>query len=505
MGMSATAFFTSRHASKSETDKRLEYLFWRVWSSQSLLAHTNVQYLNRLVSRIMVPCEPSPQQLSPKHERDSAPLLRLPVDPLPLTSTISHLNQQPLHHLNQTPHSELTQNLYKMDNTPRLVPQALSKPQPMNDPKSPLHSILKKPGTAQTEHQKTTRLLLERPNGTSVTRNPSTPPTPGTGDHPAKEGTAGRQTTPKRAHFTTSRTARGTHRRPAFNRRKSTQTSVPKVSSPPRPRLAHSQPVNSHDSFYEDGFMQLDWNVDSSDSAEGDVVTSWANFDPFDAPIRLSQRFNESITPPEIDLITEKYHPPKKTNISASDLADKLDPILLQGIETVSLYPEPTDKDNQQAEIQYRSISSTHRKYYTELPEGADVPGFTGAKRIPMPENMMDDLVSIITNTQPVEGEITVPSQPWVWCEGFWRKPTAKQPLHDWMIRDEYLSPNPQPSYKPLVGKGFRKKFAVWLQGVIAREENQKVQDGLSTAHGQETKQGHKESDNLTAAHAPSL
>lgn len=47
------AFFTSRQASDREMDHRLEYLFWRIWSSKDLLEHINMKYLDWLVSRIM--------------------------------------------------------------------------------------------------------------------------------------------------------------------------------------------------------------------------------------------------------------------------------------------------------------------------------------------------------------------------------------------------------------------------------------------------------------------
>lgn len=112
-----------------------------------------------------------------------------------------------------------------------------------------------------------------------------------------------------------------------------------------------------------------------------------------------------------------------------------------------------------------------------------------------MPETMMNDLVSIITNPSPVKGEITVPSQPWVRGEGIWHKPTGEQPLHDWMIRDESRAQNPQSSEKPLVAKGFRKKFAERQAGIVYVDDQQ----GLAAAfkqkkkHGRGSKHGHGE------------
>lgn len=34
-------------------DSRLEYLFWRIWSSRNLLDHTDITGLDNLVTRIM--------------------------------------------------------------------------------------------------------------------------------------------------------------------------------------------------------------------------------------------------------------------------------------------------------------------------------------------------------------------------------------------------------------------------------------------------------------------
>lgn len=48
-----TAFSTSRQTSTSEMDSRLEYLFWRIWSSRNLLDKTDITGLDNLVTRIM--------------------------------------------------------------------------------------------------------------------------------------------------------------------------------------------------------------------------------------------------------------------------------------------------------------------------------------------------------------------------------------------------------------------------------------------------------------------
>lgn len=398
---------------------------------------------------------------APTQRRTSIPLRHLHV--LPFTS-ISHPDQHPFDLRNETSHSEVN----KLNSAPRPISH------PINNPKSPLHSILKKPQTAHSESQKTTRLLLPKPDGASITPPPVMP------DLPPKEGTAGCQTIPKKAHFAPTRAARGTRRRPVFTR-KSSQTTVPKVASPPRPRLVHSHPVKAfqaYDSFYDDGLGQLNRNVDSSDSAGEDVDADWADFDPFDAPVTLSQRTNRSSTPPKLEIMTDTFRPFKKTNTSPAALQDPMPHTDM--VETVSPNPKPLDKDTQHAEPQYRRFPSGHRKYVMGPDKATDVPGFADAKRTPMPESMTDDLVRIIAEPHTVREEVTVPGQPWVWCEGRWRTPTEKQPLHDWMIRDEGLAQNPQPSYKPLVEKYFRTKFAEWMSGEIAMEESQ---NGTSIPH----------------------
>lgn len=48
-----TVFTTSRQASKDDTHRRLEYLFWRIWSSDHLTGRTDLQALDHLITRIM--------------------------------------------------------------------------------------------------------------------------------------------------------------------------------------------------------------------------------------------------------------------------------------------------------------------------------------------------------------------------------------------------------------------------------------------------------------------
>jgi len=67
------AFYTSRQASDREMDHRLEYLFWRIWSSKYLLDRINIKYLDELVSRIMA-SEPLASSAWTVHEQVSTSL-----------------------------------------------------------------------------------------------------------------------------------------------------------------------------------------------------------------------------------------------------------------------------------------------------------------------------------------------------------------------------------------------------------------------------------------------
>jgi hypothetical protein len=141
-----------------------------------------------------------------------------------------------------------------------------------------LHPILKRPQPAPAESHKTTRLLLDTSIGTKITLDPSDSPiaimasstdqVPNTTDDlsPKSTGLIAEPTSapddatrqgPKKAHLTTTRNSRGPRRRPVFNRRKSSQTSIPKAASPARRRSEPTTKTEKSDTLYEDSYVEL--------------------------------------------------------------------------------------------------------------------------------------------------------------------------------------------------------------------------------------------------------
>lgn len=55
MILTELAYYTSRRASKDETEHRLEHLFWRIWSDRGLSKQMNTRTLDRLILRIKSP------------------------------------------------------------------------------------------------------------------------------------------------------------------------------------------------------------------------------------------------------------------------------------------------------------------------------------------------------------------------------------------------------------------------------------------------------------------
>lgn len=456
------------------------------------------------MTRIMSTAETFHQQRPTTYPQPSAPppspLLRSQIESSP--SSISHIDKHHKNILIQLSRPALTLAIHKMDARPQPIPLAQSKPKTMNDQKSPLHSILKKSNIGQPEHHKTTRLLLERPDGTNVLRNPSAPVTPHPERAVAETSKEGRQTTTTKPHFSLFKGVRNVHRRPVVLRRKTTQTAVPRTTSPPLPRRNHSQPVLPFDVLKEDAFPQpLGQEMESSDE---DVPESYTSSSPIDMPASLSQQSTESTTPPQtssfIDALRESRSPFIHPSVSVS--ADNHSSALPRKTKTASAVPQLFNNHDKRHEIEYHSPPTIYRTYYTEQPEGTNVPGFTNAKRIPMSENMMDDLVSIVANPHPVQSQITVPSQPWIRSEGTWHKPSGKQPLHDWMIRDSNLPQNPQPSCKPLVAKGFRTRFAE-MQAVIATERAQEKVPPVHRRKGKKYGRRAKQGDGKLGSSAP--
>jgi hypothetical protein len=161
------------------------------------------------------------------------------------------------------------------------------------------HSILKKSQPSEVEAHTTTRLLLDIPLGAKITLDPSisptgmaTKPTPApnqgklgqrrkktsvdsdsvpmtekAGNQGAKKTSIAPEPTiipdnvgqqgPKKTYLTATRNGRGPRRRPVFNRRKSSQTSVSKTPPPMRRRSEPSTKADGADIHYEDSYVEL--------------------------------------------------------------------------------------------------------------------------------------------------------------------------------------------------------------------------------------------------------
>lgn len=133
-----------------------------------------------------------------------------------------------------------------------------------------IHPILKKPQPTQVESHKSTRLLLDTPTGTKITLNPSISPTasmasptsiPDLATSPTPMLDITTRQAPKKTHLAATRNGRGPRRRPVFNRRKSSQTPLPRTppitTPPPRRRsepAAKPEPANER---YEDSYVEL--------------------------------------------------------------------------------------------------------------------------------------------------------------------------------------------------------------------------------------------------------
>ncbi|KAH8423507.1 GATA-like domain-containing protein [Aspergillus melleus] len=163
----------SANASVHEGDigHRLENFFWRIWSSDDLCRSMDGSRLAKLFLRIS---EASPLSLAtPKPTTAQARKERL--------------------HINVTPNEDKSPSSNGSNRTPMPPP------------------ILKKSNTSHGETQKTTRLLLTGVGGQSITRKPSTPPTP--------------VPPPNRKTYFVASKGKSTKRRPVPMRRKSSQTS----------------------------------------------------------------------------------------------------------------------------------------------------------------------------------------------------------------------------------------------------------------------------------------
>lgn len=286
------AFSASRQASQSEVDQRLEYLFWRIWSSEELARRTNLQSLNCLVSNILT-------STSAKEARPQK-IPSLPRAIAPSATGHSHSKSHPT------------------------AGQSL-------------HPILKKPATApsETQTQKSARLLLERPEGGNITCNPSTPPTPASAspeDHHKNIPTT--RPAPKKVHPATMRPIKGNRRRPVFNRRKSSQGSTIK-NQPSTPRAIESTATGGSErrcsttDEESEPYKPESETAHSQDDNESEIL-------PF--PIELSPPLPQQPSG-NMTLVTELTKPEIKTSITvtptALPISEDRDSMLAQKIETL--------------------------------------------------------------------------------------------------------------------------------------------------------------------------
>ncbi|OQE39829.1 hypothetical protein PENCOP_c006G08700 [Penicillium coprophilum] len=253
------AYSTAHSASKDETERRLEHLFWRIWGAQQLSNRINLHTLDRLILRIKAPAKLPARR-------------RLTNSPLPGDSD----KEKKLINKNQPAHAAGA---------------------------CPPHSILKKPQHSEVETHTTTRLLLDTPLGTKIILEPSESPSPisnmaaepaptsdldNTGHQrhrkpsmdsdstllPEKVGSHGSKKTsiaaeatiipdnpghhgPKKTYLTATRNGRGPRRRPVFNRRKSAQATISKTPPPTRRRSEPSTKPDGTNTLYEDSYVEL--------------------------------------------------------------------------------------------------------------------------------------------------------------------------------------------------------------------------------------------------------
>ncbi|KAJ5833388.1 hypothetical protein N7474_001699 [Penicillium riverlandense] len=446
------AYNVSRQTTNTEGELRLECLFWRIWGSQRLSSTITTQTLDGLVLRIMTP---SSHELPATRHGSQA----VHVDSDPPTTTILHQHPS-VHTQSQTANGTN---------------------------KAGLHSILKKPHTAQSEPQKTTRLLLEQPDGNSITRNPSNPPTPNMAElntqenHPARTGQ-------KKTSFAAGRSKRGLRRRPAFNRRSSSQSSVSKFSSPIQ---SSSHTYEVFGSYDQDDSVLSPHVTAGSDTT---TATSWIDLKSVEASLPVPHPgtgTTGTMTPPSPDLaISDKVHPAKRPDIAPAVLAisDKQDPILPQGIETVSDDPqrEPTQATKQKSEPE---IPSSFEDFFSfpEIPDFPDtpsppdttdqqpttdsIPSSPSLTQLELAEadnstEMLIELFKIINDRDPLpagKDAPHVPIRPWFTAQRQWLPAPREQKLFEWMLQDHTSVIYPQPKNDRLLPRNYRAQWVAAL------------------------------------------
>ncbi|KAJ5104952.1 hypothetical protein NUU61_002299 [Penicillium alfredii] len=426
-------YYLSRQASNDQTENRLEYLFWRIWGNAHLLRSIDVKTLDRLVMGIMA--EQAFNQ--------------------PATGFLARTKQERL---------------------------------PVIETNNSLHSILKKPKTPQSEPQKTTRLLIETPDGESITRNPSNPLTPSMPDFHTKDNPAKAQG--HKTYFTAPRNGKGTKRRPQFPRRKPSQVSIPKSSQAAAPKSLSPKQRNGHAASPE----QLEEVSEDDESADAQktedmefpfepfeplcedepaqgtqlttpsekfISTSWTGVNSIGVPVPVPELHSQLGTPQDAGLASNKLNPSTQQAISPAvfTITDKQDPILSQELETVGDGPKSQEEATTEPQTP-RSSEQPVLPIECLVAQATDVPGFPGAQYLPMPEEMLNYLAAIITEPEPLPKHTLIPVTRWFRFGSTWVPLHPRHYVSDLEKVINEPSPLQQPSTKPLVRKGFRTRFA---------------------------------------------
>ncbi|KAJ5913360.1 hypothetical protein N7504_002243 [Penicillium tannophilum] len=451
------AFFTSRQASDREMDHRLEYLFWRIWSSKDLLDHINMKYMDWLVSRIMA-SEPLVPSAWAAHEQTSLSL--------PISSTATSLHGVPQPESRSMPQGE--------------VPR----PQGEAPESATLHPILKKSNTSHDEPPKKTRLVIEQPGIGSITRSPSNPPTPSVVE---PKDIMLDQPVPKRTSLAApSRTSRGGKRRPlVVGRRKSSQAAIPRPSLTNKKQNAGTKASGAMEEMFDadDDMISEPSTPKSTERKTRDAT--WADLDhdqPFiDYPVTL--------TPAAASILTDGKHPASTPTITItpagvlpmSNSSDSMKPQRIQTVSDEAQFNQQT-KDSQ-TEPQDISSSEDRFDFHDKISvQGTLVPGFKDAYRIPMPEKMMDELLAIIRDDTPLDGPIRTPDRPLHLFDHAWHPLPQPNYLFDFMIEGSHAA-KPRPPQTPLVSKNFRKEW----NDIVAEENRAIAERKTMTAEAQES------------------
>lgn len=351
------------------------------------------------------------------------------------------------------------------------LPESKSQPTQPTQVKAMPQPILKKSSAPQGESNKTTRLLLEQPDGGSITRNPSNSPTASIHEPQTRESNKGRQAS-KKPQVTTG--IRAGRRRPVFNRRKSSQTSISKSASgtsnvqhqkaQPRAR-PNTDPLESMGSF--ELVFDPDYVPPIPDSPPPTTPTPAQTKERIElAKIKEALADIGSIDVPRL---SSKTGTATTTAATSPNLAsDQTDTLLSQGLETVSHDPQeshyhPADSEKQQAEPN-RSADGV-----TQFLDSTAIPGFIGLRRVPMPEKMRTTLLDILNDESPLNHPIPLPARPWWMFEHPWGPITRRVHLKDWMLNSEDW--DKQPSSDPLIEPGFRTRFVEAIAALRTEEE----------------------------------